>query len=166
MKMEGGHKAGKVGISALSVQWGGVASSGLRPGLGLTSCGGCMVCAVAREVLGFLEAALFSTWRGSTVTHPLLAVTPGTPGNDRIFQMRILWCLGDTWFWNSSHTTKEEQSLQDVAEMDAWRGTNLIVIFFISCFTPGSSHALCLLSPISMALRNEHWTELWGELKF
>ena len=44
-------------------------------------------------------------------THPLLAVTPGTPGNDRIFQMRILWCLGDTWFWNSSHTTEEKQSL-------------------------------------------------------
>ena len=62
----GGCKAGKVGMLALSVQWEGVASSGLRLGLGLTSCGGCMVCALAHGVLDFLEAALLSTWRGST----------------------------------------------------------------------------------------------------
>lgn len=120
--MEGGCKAGKVGMSALSIQWEGWPSSG-PVGLGLTYSGGCMVCALACGA-GFLGgSALQYLKRVNTVTHPLLAVILES-ANDRVFQMRILWCLEDTWFWNSS-TTKKEQNLQDVAEMDARRRTLL-----------------------------------------
>lgn len=105
-----------------------------------------MVCALACEVLGFLEAALFSTWRGST-------------------QWLIpywLWSLGLQLMIGFSdenslvprrHLILKQFYNQEKAEPARcrWNGCqkkNLIVIFSISCFTD-CPRMYCVFSPQS-----------------